>query len=182
VLYQLRDCRLDRGNVEVVSPSVQQIANSEVEHSPNIGSPSTVNRWRKLTNPGQESFPRVRTISDGHRRSIGSVSSLEGYLTPQRKFGKEASCDELGGPSRRSPSVFSMCFESCSDDPELMIPNLISNGSENVLDFSLNDFSLNNKDFHHSPSPSVLVCTLSFFRIYMSALGACYVSFWLFCD
>ncbi|XP_027907221.1 U-box domain-containing protein 33-like isoform X2 [Vigna unguiculata] len=136
--------RLDRGNVEVVSPSVLQMENSEVGHSPNIGSPSSVagqNRWRKLTNPGQELFRRVRTINGAHRRRTGSVSSLEGYLTPQRKFGKEASCDELDEQSRGSPSVFSMCFESCSVDPEL-IPEL-------------NDFSLNNKDLH-SPSPSVL--------------------------
>ncbi|KAK8464905.1 hypothetical protein PHAVU_010G099400 [Phaseolus vulgaris] len=152
-LIHTRDCRLDRGNVEVVSPSVQRIANSEVGHSPNMGSPSTVqaqNRWRKLSNPGKELFRRVRTISDGDGRSIGSVSSLEGFLTPQRKFGKEASCDEVGGQSRRSPSVFSMCCESCSVDPYF-----INNGSENV-ELSLNDFSMNNKDLHHSPSPSVL--------------------------
>ncbi|XP_047155092.1 U-box domain-containing protein 33-like isoform X1 [Vigna umbellata] len=155
-LIHTRDCRLDRGNVEVGSP-VLQIANSEVGHSPNTGSPSSVegqNRWRKPINTGQELFRRVRTINGALRKSIGSVSSLEGYLTPQRKFGKEASCDEFDEQSRGSPSVFSMCFESCLGEAQL-IPDLINNGSENVLGLSLNDFSLDNKDLH-SPSPSVL--------------------------
>ncbi|CAJ1950147.1 unnamed protein product [Sphenostylis stenocarpa] len=154
----IRDSNLDRGNVEVISPSVQQIANSEVGHSPNMISSSVgqgKNYWTKLPNSEQEFFRRVRTISDGQMSRIGSVSSSEGYLTPQRKFGKELSCEELDGQSRRSSSVFSMCFNSCSVDAEL-IPNLMNDGSGNVLDLTLNEFSLNNKDVHHSPSSSVV--------------------------
>lgn len=127
--YQLRGCSLDRGNVEVVSPLVQQMANSEVQHSPNLRSQPTV----------QELFRRVRTINDQHgrRRSLVSVSPSEGFLTPQSKFGSEISFGELDEQLRWSPSVLSLC--SSSVEPGLS-PYLI------------------NEDLHHSSPPSVLVC------------------------
>ncbi|TKY63926.1 U-box domain-containing protein 33 [Spatholobus suberectus] len=132
-LIHTRDCSLDQGNVEVASPLVQQMANSIVGHSPNLRSQSVVlgeNHWVKLINPVQELFHRVRTINDGRARSLASVSSSEGFLTPQSQFGREVSSDQLDGQSRRSPSVFSMCSDSSSVEPGLT-PNLISDGSEN---------------------------------------------------
>ncbi|RDX86290.1 U-box domain-containing protein 33, partial [Mucuna pruriens] len=150
-LIHTRDCSLDRGNVE-------QMAKSEVGRSPHLRSQSVTlgqNHWVKLTSPAQELFRRVRTINDGHRRSPASVSSSEGFLTPQRKFGREVSSDELDGPSRWSPSVFSMCCNSGLIEP-VLTPNLISDGSENVLDLNLNGLSPISEDLHHSSPPRVL--------------------------
>lgn len=133
---------MDIGNVEVAFPMAQQMANSEVGGSPKLRSQSIVqgqNHGIKLTNPAQELFRRVRSVNDGHRRSLASVS------------------DESYGQSGRSPSVFSMCSHSISVEPGLT-PNLISDGSENELDLTLNGPFLINKNLHHSASPSVLVC------------------------
>ncbi|KHN26961.1 U-box domain-containing protein 33-like isoform X2 [Glycine soja] len=139
-LIHTRDCSLDIGNVEVAFPMAQQMANSEVGGSPKLRSQSIVqgqNHGIKLTNPAQELFRRVRSVNDGHRRSLASVS------------------DESYGQSGRSPSVFSMCSHSISVEPGLT-PNLISDGSENELDLTLNGPFLINKNLHHSASPSVL--------------------------
>ncbi|KAK7389946.1 hypothetical protein VNO78_25243 [Psophocarpus tetragonolobus] len=157
-LIQTRDCSLDRGNVEVASPLVQQMSNSEVGNSPNLRSQPVVqgqNHWVKLTNPTQELLRRVRIIIYGHRRSLEYVSSSETFLTPQSEFGTEVSCDELDRLSRQSPSVFSMCSDSSSVGAGLT-PNLINESSENVLELTLNSLSLINEDLHHSPSPGVL--------------------------
>ncbi|XP_020217130.1 U-box domain-containing protein 33 isoform X2 [Cajanus cajan] len=135
-LIHTRDSNLDRGNVEAVSPLVQKKANSEDGHSPHSRSQSVVlNHWIKLTNPAQELFRRARTVNNGHGRSYASVSSSEGFLTPQ------------------SPSVVSVCSDSV--EPGLT-PNLISGGSENVLDLNLNGLSQTNQNLHHSSPPSVL--------------------------
>ncbi|KAL3026705.1 hypothetical protein AAZX31_03G008200 [Glycine max] len=135
-LIHTRDCSLNRGNVEVEFPLLQQMANSEVGHSPNLSFQSILqgqNHGIKLTNPAQELFRRVRSVNDGHMRSLESVSSSEGFLTPPSKFSKNISSIEPG-----------------------LTPNLINDGSENALDLILNDPSLINKDLHHSSSPSVL--------------------------
>ncbi|KAL2335977.1 hypothetical protein Fmac_010423 [Flemingia macrophylla] len=156
-LIHTRDCNSDRGNVvEAVTPLVQQMENFEVGHSPHSRSQSVVlgqNHCIKLTNPSQELFRRARTVNNGHDRSHASVSSSEGFLTPQRNFGREVNSDELDGQSRWSPSVFPACSDSV--EPGLT-PNLISGGNENVLDLNLNGPSLINQDLHHSSPPSVL--------------------------
>ncbi|KAJ1429592.1 Zinc finger, RING/FYVE/PHD-type [Sesbania bispinosa] len=152
--YHSRDGNLDRSNVEGKSPLVQQIPNSEVGHSPNLRSQSVSwgrNQWVKLANPAQELFRRARSTNEGHGRSIASVSSSDqgsSTTTPQSKLGS----DESDRVSRwtNSPSVFSMCSDSES-------PYLISDGSENALDFiSLSGLSIIKEEYsHHSSPPSV---------------------------
>ncbi|KAK7349510.1 hypothetical protein VNO77_06937 [Canavalia gladiata] len=153
-----RDCSLDRGNVEAISPSVHQMQNSEVGPLTPPRSQSVAlgrKNWAKLTDPAQGLFRKVRSTNDGRRRSLASVSSSEGFLTPQSKLGREASFDESDGHSRGSPSVFSVCSDSGSVEP-LLTPNLIADGRENVLDLNMCSLSMIKEDLHHPSPPSVL--------------------------
>ncbi|KAK7292684.1 hypothetical protein RJT34_15535 [Clitoria ternatea] len=155
-LIHTRDGYLDRGNVEAISPLLQQVPNSQVGHSPLFRSQSVAqgqSPWSNLTNPAQELFRKVWS-NNGHRRSAASVSSSEEFSIPQRKFGREGSSDESDGVSRIL--VFSPYSDSGSVEP-ILTPNLTSDGTGNVLD--LNGLSLIEEDPHHSSPdspPSVL--------------------------
>lgn len=151
---------MDQGHVEAASPLVQQVPNSEVEHSLHLRSQSFVlgqNHRANLTNHAQELFRIARSANDGHGRSILAVSStddLEGFSTSHNQMGTEVSSDDSDRLSMMSPSGLSTSSDSSAVGPALT-PNLITEGSENVLDLTLS--CLIKVDLHHSSPPSVLV-------------------------
>ncbi|OIW21427.1 hypothetical protein TanjilG_03461 [Lupinus angustifolius] len=127
-LIHTRNRNSDGGNVDVTSPSVQEVPNSGAGHLPQLRSQSFElgqNHFVKLTNPAQELFRRVRSSNDGH---------------------------ESDGLSRRSPSISSTRSHNCSVEP-VLTPNLIIEGSENAVELTLSNFSL---DLHDSSPPSIL--------------------------
>ncbi|XP_061341300.1 U-box domain-containing protein 33-like isoform X2 [Gastrolobium bilobum] len=167
-LIHTRDCSLYSGNVEVMSPLVHQMPNSEsqsITSTPTSPVSQTSrgrrsqsiavgqNHWVLLASPAQMLLRRVRSINDRYGRRSNAAVSPEGLATPENRLSYDES-DEL---SRWSSSVFSVCSDSASVEP-VMTPNLISEGSENVLDLSLSGLSMIKEDLHHSSSspPSVL--------------------------
>lgn len=108
------------GNVEVTSPLVQQMPNTEVGLLTHFRSHS-VSFGKSVKD--QVLFRRARSTNDGHGKSIASV------------------------------------FSPCSQSGSVMSTNLISDGSENVLELSLRGLSSIKEDLHHSSPPSVLVLT-----------------------
>ncbi|XP_061360041.1 U-box domain-containing protein 33-like isoform X2 [Gastrolobium bilobum] len=151
-LIYTRDRSLDEGNVEVASPSVQQVPNSvRPLRSQTIALGQ--NRQANLTNPVQELFRRVRSANDGHRVSISSPDNSEVFSTPRSRMVTEVSSDESDRLSRMmSPSGLSTCSDS-TIDPALT-PNLIPESSEHVLNLTLS--RVNKEDVRHPSPPSVL--------------------------
>ncbi|KAE9605398.1 hypothetical protein Lal_00024550 [Lupinus albus] len=151
-LIHTRNRSLGGDNVEVTSPSVQQMTTSEAEHSPHLRSQSIKlghNHFVNQTNPNEELIRRVRSSNDGHGRRIVPFSSPVWFSTPQNRLSREATSDELDEQPRRSPSVFSTCSDYCSVETECSPSNLITEGSENVLALTLSNLSWNLR--HPSP-------------------------------
>ncbi|CAL0308219.1 unnamed protein product [Lupinus luteus] len=154
-LIHTRKRSLDGGNVDITSPSVHQVPDSEAGSLPLLRSKSTEldkNHFVKLTNPAQELICRVRPSNDGLGRSIVSVSSSAQFSTPQNMSGREVSSDESNGQPKWSTSFFSTCYDNCSVEP-VLTPDLIIEGSDNLLELTLSDLS---PDLLHSSPPSVL--------------------------
>ncbi|CAL0315073.1 unnamed protein product [Lupinus luteus] len=148
LLIHTRNRNSDGGNVDVTSPSVQEVPNSGAGHLPQSRSPSFElgqNHFVKLTNPAQELFRRVRSSNGGQERRIVSVSSLV-------RLGGQISSDESDELSRQSPSISSTRSHNCSVEP-VLTPNLIIEGSENAVELTLSNLPLDHRD---SSPPSVL--------------------------
>ncbi|KAK7349511.1 hypothetical protein VNO77_06939 [Canavalia gladiata] len=97
---------------------------------------------------------------------VSSIASSDEYLTPLSQLSREAISEELDGHSSRSPSVFSTRSYDGSIEP-LLTPNLITDGSGNVLD--LNKCSVSQiKDYLQNPSPPSLLSLR--FQIYDNVL------------
>lgn len=176
---------MDRFNgAEGTSPLVQQTPNSKVGYSCHLRSQSVSlgqSHWAKPTSPAQELFRRIRSISYGHGRSMASVSSSEVLSNLQNKLGGEVSSDETDGVSRHcssSPSVFSVCSDSGSGSVETALtPNLISDGSECVMDLNSSGLSsIKEEDLYHSSPPSVLVHMHAFSSLRMLVSDQTYCS------
>lgn len=155
MLYQHRDRSLDERNVDVASPSVQQVPNSVRSlRSQSI----TLGQLRRAysINSAQDLFRRVRSANDGQRASIVAVSSpvdTEGLSTPRNKSGTEVISDESNRQSTTSPSGLITRSDSAVEPP--MTPNLVPESSENALELTLS--CLTEEDINQSSPPSVLV-------------------------
>ncbi|XP_045788296.1 U-box domain-containing protein 33-like isoform X1 [Trifolium pratense] len=135
-LIQTRDCSMDKLRVEGTSPLAKQMQNSEVGHSPHL-------RSKSISHDQELLHHRVRSmssVSESGRSIASSVSSSEWFSTPQSKFDNEPSY---------SPSPSSV--ETAASNT-----NLISDGSENVLDLKSYLSSIKEEDLYHASPPSVL--------------------------
>ncbi|KAJ7951146.1 putative U-box domain-containing protein kinase family protein [Quillaja saponaria] len=159
-LIHSRDGSLDGGNAEVASPLLQSRPNSEAGQSHHFRSLSVTlahNSRVKLSNPAQDLLRRVMSANtDGRGGNISAISSpdyTDGLSTSPSMFYTEGSSDESDRLSRRSPSAFSTSSSSSAIEVALT-PNLITDGSEHVLE--LNIPPQTKMDLHHSSPPSVL--------------------------
>lgn len=128
---------MDKFRVEGTSPLVQQMQKSEVGHSPHL-------RSRSSSHDQELHHHRVRSISfasESGRSMASSVSSSERFSTQQSKLDR----DTIWSPSTSSIET-------------ALTPNLISDGSESLLDLKMSYLSsIKEENLCHSSPPSVLV-------------------------